>query len=397
MQSMKRLLEPVYFLLVDDLEENLVSLEALLKRDGLVLLKARSGEQALELLLEHEVALALVDVQMPGMDGFELAEFMRGSERTRHVPIIFVTAGSADRQRRFRGYEAGAVDFIQKPIETDVLRSKANVFFELFQQRRQIAAQRDGLEAAAAALKEADRRKDEFLAVLGHELRSPLAALAAGMHLLKRRSGADPDAIREQMERQLFHLSRLVDDLLDVARISEGKISLRKERIELNTIIQSAIETSQPNLDAAQHHFTSRLPDEPVWLEADHTRMAQVIGNLLNNAAKYTPPGGQISLTAQHNGDWVEIEVADNGLGIPPEMQAGIFDIFSQVADHRQQARGGLGIGLALVQQLVTLHSGVISVESAGRGKGSTFRVRIPVGEEQAKLASVNEYASRPV
>lgn len=394
---MKRLLEPVHFLLVDDLEENLISLEALLKRDGLVLLKARSGDQALELLLEHEVALALVDVQMPGMDGFELAEFMRGSERTRNVPIIFVTAGSADRQRRFRGYEAGAVDFIQKPIETDVLRSKANVFFEMFQQRRQIAAQRDGLEAAAAALKEADRRKDEFLAVLGHELRSPLAAMAAGMHLLKRRSGNDADTIREQMERQLFHLSRLVDDLLDVARISEGKISLRKERVELKTIIQSAIETSQPNLDAAQHHFTSRLPDVPIWLEADHTRMAQVIGNLLNNAAKYTPTGGKISLTAHHDGGWVEIEVADNGLGIPLEMQAGIFDIFSQVADHRQQARGGLGIGLALVQQLVALHSGEISVESAGPGKGSTFRVRIPVGDGQAKLPSVDEYASPPV
>jgi len=144
---MTLIMSPVYFLLVDDLEENLLSLEALLRRDGLVLLKARSGDEALELLLHHDVALALVDVQMPGLNGFELAELMRGNERTSRVPIIFVTAGNADRQRRFRGYGAGAVDFIHKPIETDILRSKADVFFDLYRQRRQIAIQRDELKA----------------------------------------------------------------------------------------------------------------------------------------------------------------------------------------------------------------------------------------------------------
>src|ERR1700753_358558 len=159
-------MEPVHFLLVDDLEENLLSLEALLRRDGLVQLKARSGDEALELLLRHEVALALVDVQMPGLNGLELAELMRGNERTRRVPIIFVTAGSGDVQRRFRGYEAGAVDFISKPIEPDILRGKADVFFELYRQRQRISAQRDELEAQAEALKEAGRRKDEFLITL---------------------------------------------------------------------------------------------------------------------------------------------------------------------------------------------------------------------------------------
>ena len=159
---------PVYFLLVDDLEENLLSLEGLLRRYGLVLLKARSGPEALELLLEYDVALAILDVQMPEMDGYELAELMRGTERTRRAPIIFLTAGAADRQRRFRGYEAGAVDFLNKPIEPDILRSKASVFFELYQQRHQIAAQRDELKSYAAALMEADRRKDEFLATLAH-------------------------------------------------------------------------------------------------------------------------------------------------------------------------------------------------------------------------------------
>src|ERR1700760_136976 len=177
---------PVHFLLVDDLEENLLSLEALLRRDGLVLLKARSGDEALELLLQNDIALALVDVQMPGLNGFELAELMRGNERTRRVPIIFVTAGNADSQRGFRGYEAGAVDFIQKPIEADILRSKADVFFELYRQRQQIAMQRDELVAQAEALKVADRRKDEFLATLAHELRNPLAPLRHGLDILRK-------------------------------------------------------------------------------------------------------------------------------------------------------------------------------------------------------------------
>src|ERR1700761_3887695 len=216
---------PVHFLLVDDLPENLLSLDALLRREGLVLLKARSGDEALELLLQHDVALALVDVQMPGMNGFELAELMRGNERTRRVPIIFVTAGVADGQRRFRGYEAGAVDFIQKPIEPDVLRGKADVFFELYRQRQRIAEQRDELKVHADALKEADRRKDEFLAILAHELRNPLAPLRHGLDLLRRHpEGKHAEDIQNTMDRQLIHLVRLIDDLLDVSRVTQGKI-----------------------------------------------------------------------------------------------------------------------------------------------------------------------------
>ena len=169
---------------------------------------------------------------MPGLDGFELAELMRGAERTRRVPIIFVTAGDADRQRRFRGYEAGAVDFIQKPIEPDILRSKADVFFELYRQRQQIAAHRDALKAHSEALKQADRRKDEFLATLAHELRNPLAPLRHGLDILRRSpNSAEAGEIRDIMDRQLNHLVRLIDDLLDVSRVSQGKIELRRQTV----------------------------------------------------------------------------------------------------------------------------------------------------------------------
>lgn len=371
--------KPINFLLVDDLEENLLALEALLQRDGLTCLKARSGEEALELLLVHEVALALLDVQMPGMDGFELAEFMRGSERARHIPIIFVTAGAASPQRRFRGYEAGAVDFIQKPIETHILRSKANVFFELYQQRRQIEAQRDDLEAAAKALRRADRHKDSFLAVLAHELRNPVAALAGGLHLLNKDIPEErAQDIRTRMERMLDHLTHLVDDLLDVSRVSQGKIALKKARVELGDVLRSAIEASQHNIEAGGHRFVTDIPADPIWLDADHTRLAQIVANLLNNAAKYTLPGGTVSLTAAALDGMVEVQVTDTGVGIAPEMQSKIFEIFAQVEDHLGKAQGGLGIGLALVKQLVTLHGGTIEVESAGEGMGSSFTLRLP-------------------
>lgn len=371
---------PIYFLLVDDLPENLLALEGLLQREGLACLKARSGDEALELLLTHDVALALLDVQMPGMDGFQLAEFMRGAEVSRHVPIIFLTAGVADRQRRFRGYEAGAVDFLQKPIEADILRSKANVFFDLHAQRRQIMAQRDELEALAEALKTVDRHKNEFLAVLGHEIRNPVMALNAGLHFLRRRN--DPQKTEEihgQMERQVAHLTRLVDDMLDISRIDQGKIALSKERVALQTVLQFAVEASRPQIDAARHAFSADIPAEPVTLHADPTRLAQVVSNLLNNAARYTPAGGRIELEARIVDGCAEIDVSDSGIGIPPEMQSKIFDLFAQVKSPTERAQEGLGIGLALGKQLVELHGGAIVLAASQPGSGSTFRVRLPV------------------
>lgn len=373
--------EPVKFLLVDDLDENLLALEALLRRDGLECLKARSGDEALELLLVHDVALALLDVQMPGMDGFELAEFLRGNERTRHVPIIFLTAGSADAQRRFRGYEAGAVDFLQKPIDAGILRSKSNVFFELYEQRRQIIAQRDELERLTQSLQLADRRKNAFLGMVGHELRNPIMAFGAGLHLLQRRAGSEAgEQVRERMKRQVGHMTRLIEDLLDVARIDQGKIVLRADRMNLADAVALAVELSRPQIDAQGHALTVDMPEAPVWLHADQARIAQVVSNLLSNAAKYTPSGGAIHLRVRREGAQVAIEVADTGLGIPAEMQAQVFELFAQV-DRGEAQPDGLGIGLALVRQLVTLHRGVIELKESAVGKGSTFLVLLPCAD----------------
>ncbi|MES2604929.1 MAG: response regulator [Pseudomonadota bacterium] len=379
--------EPVQFLIVDDLEENLIALEALLRANDVRILKARSGPEALELLLKHEVALALIDVQMPGMDGFELAELMHGNQRTKGVPIIFLTAGTSDKQRRFKGYEAGAVDFLNKPIEPDILRSKASVFFELHRRRQEIAHQRDELELAtkeaqqhATALREADQRKDEFLAMLAHELRTPLTPIRNGLEILRRQpTGPTAEKAWEMMDRQLTNIVQLVEDLLDMSRVSKGKIVLRKQKATLQSIVQSAVEGAQPYIANAKHELRVEITDAPLWIDADTTRIDQIISNLLNNAAKYTPSGGVITLSAaQQNGDAV-IAVADNGIGIPADMRTQIFDLFTQVNASINRSQGGLGIGLALVKHLVSMHGGSIHVESAGLNQGSTFIVRIPL------------------
>lgn len=405
-------LEPVHFLIVDDLPENLLALEALLRRDGLVVLKARSGTEALEILLKHDVALALVDVQMPAMDGFELAELMRGMERTRRVPIIFLTAGSADRSRRFRGYEAGAVDFLHKPIEPDVLRSKTDVFFELYRQRQEVALQRDELRVAsdeisrllqesrqyAAELKEADRRKDEFLAMLAHELRNPLAPVRNAVEIL-RLSGPVNEAIesaREILSRQVAHMARLIDDLLDVARIARGKVRLRTEKCDLAELVRQTSEDYRPTLAAIGVTFKIDVPTKPLPLMADPTRVAQVIGNLLHNAGKFTPRGGFVTVEVEEEksadagaGRVGVVRVCDTGTGLDPSVMAHLFEPFSQADQPIDRQSGGLGLGLALVKGLLELHGGSVSAQSPGLNQGSTFTMRIPLlpAEENADAA----------
>lgn len=377
--------KPIKFLLVDDLEENLVALEALLNRDGLELLKAKSGPEALEALLVHEIALAFVDIQMPVMSGFELAEIMRSTERTRGTPIIFLTAGNVDQERRIRGYETGAIDFLPKPIDPTILLNKASVFFELAVQRqslemreRQLRDSNEKLAWSNAELANADKKKDEFLAMLAHELRNPLAPLLTGIEILlaSPQKAETLDDIAGMMKRQIAQMAHLIDDLLDVSRINHGKIELQKESISMAVVIRHAVESVQPFISAFQHELIVENSDSDLTLSADYHRLTQVISNLLSNAAKYTPPGGRIVLAVSQAGcGKIRISVKDNGKGIKPEHQTRIFELFDQGASG---PKDGLGIGLTLVRSLVEMHGGTISVNSEGEGCGSEFVVEIP-------------------
>lgn len=367
--------EPVKFLIVDDLEENILALEALLRRDDLMIMKATKGTQALEILLEHDIALAMLDVHMPNMDGLELAELMRGMERTKRVPIIFLTAASAEAPRRFRGYEAGAVDFLQKPVEPDILRSKANVFFELHRRQKLLELQRDRLE-------QADRRKDEFIAILAHELRNPLAPIKNGLEILTRTPDTPKASeIHTIMERQMGHLVRLIDDLLDASRMGQGKINIVREDTDLNSAIDAAMESCAGLVSEKSINVSLDRPDAAVLVHADRTRLSQIITNLLNNAAKYTQAGGSIHIrVAVERGDAV-VTITDNGIGIDPAMMPHIFDLFTQIKQNSGNGNSGLGIGLSLVKRLVELHGGSVSGSSNGPGTGSSFTVRLPVTE----------------
>ncbi len=237
-----------------------------------------------------------------------------------------------------------------------------------------------------AALREADRRKDEFLATLAHELRNPLAPLRNALQIMKL-SGNDQvsPSIRDMMERQLRQMVRLVDDLLDVSRISQGKIELHKERLTVATVVENALETSHPLLEAAHHELTITLPPEPLLVDGDLTRLAQVLSNLLNNAAKYTPEGGHIWLSAERDGSEAILRVRDNGAGIPADMLPRIFEMFTQMNRTLERAQGGLGIGLTLVRRLVEMHGGTVEAFSEGVGQGSTFLVRLPLSPLTSK------------
>jgi PAS domain S-box-containing protein len=242
----------------------------------------------------------------------------------------------------------------------------------------------EALRESEAALREADRRKDEFLALLAHELRNPLAPIRTGLELM-RLAGNDSEVVEEvrtTMERQSQQMVRLIDDLLDVSRITRGTMELRKSRVELVTVVESAVETARPIIQDLGHELTVEIPKQPIVIEADPTRLAQVIANLLNNAAKYMPRGGRIELMAKREKSAVTISVKDTGIGIPAEMIDRIFDMFTQVDGSLERAHGGLGIGLTLVKRLVEMHGGTVTARSDGANRGSEFVVRLPVVEE---------------
>ncbi|HKP62413.1 MAG TPA: response regulator [Polyangiales bacterium] len=402
-------------LVVDDNPANVVAIEAALGELGARVARAHSGEEALRILLERDFALILLDVKMPTMDGFETARMIRARRRSSHTPIIFITAHGRDDREVHAAYALGAVDFLFKPVIPEVLRAKATVFVELQsrtaevarqaeqireherrEHERSLAEERSRWEAEALLrqmdqLAEADRRKDQFLALLGHELRNPLAPIMAGLELLRQRF-AEPDACidagmlrtRDIIERQSQHLARLVDDLLDISRISSGKIELRKAPVALQEIVDLAISTSKPILDERRHQLQVDMPQQPLQVCGDTVRLVQVLANLLNNAARYTQDCGTISIHAEQQGEHVDLRVRDNGRGISPEFVGRVFDAFSQ---EETRSGSGLGLGLSVVRQLVVMHEGSVAVKSEGPGKGSEFTVRLPLDRGRTKPA----------
>jgi signal transduction histidine kinase len=359
---------PVKCLVVDDLEENLVALSALLRREDVEVLTARTGAEALELLLVHEIALAFLDVQMPEMDGFELAELIRGSERTRHIPLIFITAGGRDQQRVFRGYEAGAVDFLFKPIEPHVLASKAEVFFELYRQKRLLAHE---LQERSDAL----RMNEMFTAVLGHDLRTPLSVIATSAYIVNARS-QDP-AVRAAANRMLQSsrmMGRMIGDLLDLTRARlGGGIPVSPQRCELAQVIARAMEECSTAHPERVGQLVVRGDTNGEW---DPDRLGQVATNLIGNAIKHGDPGGQVEVSLDGTApSEVVLEVRNAGT-VPPELLPHIFDPFrTRSRSHRDS--DGLGLGLYIVREILEAHGG--SVEADAGVEGFTiFRARVP-------------------
>jgi signal transduction histidine kinase/DNA-binding response OmpR family regulator len=557
-------------LVVDDVADNLLVAVSVLEDLGQNVVTARSGAEALRRVLDQEFAVILLDVNMPGMDGYETAALIRRRKRSAHTPIIFVTA-YADEMNTTQGYALGAVDYILSPVVPEVLRTKVRVFVDLYLMTQQVRRQADERvalarsEAARAAaedatrrsnflaeaskvlsgsldpeatvsalarlpvpfladlgavtlvgesgrpwrtelawvrppddrvhtaalegtdaprdelreavervlagssavtvagvalhyppagvngaapggppihsavvlpltargrtlgaltlaagdpnrasspydlalardfagraaialdnarlyreVQEADRRKNEFLAMLAHELRNPLAPIRNGIQLLRAAGGADPRVreVREMMDRQVQHLIRLVDDLLDLSRITRGKIRLQSGPIELGEALARALETCRPLIEERRHRLEVAVAPAPLRVEGDAVRLAQVVGNLLNNAAKYTEEGGDIRLSAEREGDEAVVRVRDSGMGIPAEMLGTVFELFTQVDRSLDRSQGGLGIGLTLVRQLVEMHGGRVEAHSDGPGRGSEFVLRLPLLRAEAR------------
>jgi signal transduction histidine kinase len=403
-------------LLVDDQPAKLLTYEAILGGLGENLIKARSGREALEILLKTDIAVVLMDVCMPDLDGFELAGLIHQHPRCQRAAIIFISAVHMTNLDQVRGYECGAVDYVSVPVVPEILRARVGVFADLYRKSRDLERLNRDLELRVEerteelerdlaermrleqALRDADSRKDEFLAILAHELRNPLAPIRSAVEIMGRRATDDPQTVwcHGVIERQIEHLTRLVDDLLDVSRITRGKIKLERQPTDVATIVARAVETNRPLIDSRKHDLSVQLPGETLEVDGDITRLAQVVGNLLNNASKYTPEGGRIALGVETEvapdgravgedsaagapAQRVVIRVRDTGIGIPARMLPQVFDLFTQMDHSVEHSQGGLGIGLGLVRLLTEMHGGTVEAHSEGAGQGSEFVVRLPL------------------
>lgn len=427
----------VNILVVDDRDENLLALEAVLNDPGYRIVRARSGREALKEVLDQDFALILLDVQMPGVDGYETAVLIRERQRSRQTPIIFLTANDWGSQHVFRGYTVGAVDYLVKPVAPDVLRSKVGVFVELFNKQEALRVAQEELEsrivdrtrelasanvalsaeievrvkieqervillkreqAARMEAEAANRLKDEFLATLSHELRTPLNAIMGWAHVLGQSSGdrATVDRAAGVIRQNVAAQAQMIEDILDVSRIVGGRLVLGTRPVHMRAVIEDAIESLTPASSAKGIQIDRALADG-AHVVGDRDRLQQIVWNLVSNALKFTPKGGRVEVELVDEDGDVTVRVSDTGIGITPEFLPFVFDRFRQADSSMSRRHSGLGLGMAIVRHLVELHGGTVSAESEGEGKGATFRLRLPKRAEMAPAIDVLEArAERP-
>jgi signal transduction histidine kinase len=406
-------------LIVDDERANLEALELTLAPTGCRVVRAQSADEALLALLDQEFACIVLDIRMPGIGGLELAEIIKRRRRTQHVPILFLTAHLIDDRDIVRGYRTGAVDYLTKPVNPDILRSKIGVFVDLFRKTHALARANQALQheivareqaqgalqlvnqdlerrvaERTAELQEADRRKDEFLATLSHELRTPLNAIYGWARIL--RSGQfDPASLPraiEVIERNAQIQTQLIGDLLDVSRIVTGKLHLRLAETPMALVVREAVESVRMLAQAREIELQATLRDTPA-IQGDADRLQQVAWNLLSNAIKFTGPGGSVAVTLEAEDGAAVMIVRDTGCGIRRDLLPYVFERFRQADTTTTRVHSGLGIGLTIVKHLVEAHGGAVTAESAGEGLGSTFTVRLPA-DGAARVASARGAAA---
>ncbi|HJX29261.1 MAG TPA: response regulator [Thermoanaerobaculia bacterium] len=433
--------ELVSILLVDDESRNLDVLEAILGMSGHRLVRAQTADEALLALLSGDFAAIVLDIRMPGISGIELAQLIKQRKRSRDIPILFLTAHLSEESDVLRGYDVGAVDYLTKPVNPEILRSKISVFADLYRKTRALAAAKDALEievaerhkvedalrqaneelearvqertadltrinqtlrenedrlrlafeekrqlleserAARTEAERASRLKDDFLATVSHELRTPLNAILGWAHILTQGQESRPEVSGQGLDAILRNAraqAHLIEDLLDMSRIVSGKIRLNLQAVDLCEIIASAVGTITPAAKAKEIRLECIPIDRSPAVQGDPDRLQQILLNLLSNAVKFTPPGGRVSVSIEIGDAWAEIVVRDTGQGITPQFMPHVFDPFRQADSSTTRRHGGLGLGLAVANHLVELHGGRILVESPGEGLGSTFTIRLP-------------------
>jgi signal transduction histidine kinase/ActR/RegA family two-component response regulator len=361
--------------------------EAMLRRDAVTCLACADFDGLSRELERGAAAILLTEEALP-RDG-RLVDLVQRQPPWSDLPVLVLTRPGADSAAAARAIRTlGNVTLLERPVRVTTLASAVHSALRARDRQYQTRAYLRERE-------EADQRKDEFLATLAHELRNPLAPIRNALNLLQLSGAAQPSSgLWEMMDRQVDHMVRLVDDLMEVSRITRGKIVLRREAVNLDEVISAAVETSRPLLESARHELTVSMPPQPLVVEADAMRLAQVFANLLNNAVKYTDAGGRIEIEARRDGDAATVSVRDSGIGIAPEALSNVFDMFVQLDARGNRSQKGLGIGLTLVRSLVELHGGSVTARSPGLGRGSEFLVSLPLAARAAARAGARAPSS---